>query len=333
MNATFDDAGKIIQNSSFVDMVWQNESNPQNTTNSSWQGLVTIQAGYIIVLVLFAVVMLAGIPGNVLIYLLYGGKGLKGKVMASLLRLLAVVDQSSILLFHAPIWVWYFFGKVANDLSLDYCRYIVMTSATLSISSWTLFAVSVDRVFCVFRPYLVKRPVYRTAILGSLVPVYILVSAFACTRIIVAVDVINGHCTVLDSKIWGLISTAIITYLPGCGMIVCNVILLVKLGCMRSNIVLSPEVKQRRKQNMIIILSLSILFVMTTCIPVSQLFTLFGNSYEIRYTGTMVFMCIRAINNSANFYILCITGSKFRSEFKKLITCSSNRVAPVANQA
>ena len=97
------------QNSSLLDVL-QNVTN-SSTTNSPWPEPVTIQTGHITLLVLFAVVILAGIPGNAVIFVVYGGKELKGTVMASLLRILAVVDQLSLLLFYVPVWVGYMFRK------------------------------------------------------------------------------------------------------------------------------------------------------------------------------------------------------------------------------
>ena len=318
------------QNSSFSNIL-QNVTS--GTTDSPWQGPVTIQAGHIILLVLFAVVILAGIFGNALVFVVYGGKELKGTVMASLLRILALVDQFTLLLFYTPVWIGYIFRKVPADISLSYCRLIFINAAAIFLSSWTLLAVSIDRVLCVCRPFLVKKPNFRRAMLGSLIPTFILMCVMCWARVVFTVRYSNGRCTFHESNIWGFISASLVTYLPGSGIIACNVILLVKLNCFRKSSVASTEAQLRQKQNMIMLLCLSILFVATTCLPLSQIFLLLGNTYESQFTASIVSVGIQAINNSANFYILCFTGSKFRSELKKLIPCSSNRVAPTVNQA
>jgi hypothetical protein len=108
------------------------------------------------------VVLFLGTLGNILSIVVWNCKKMRGSSTACYLTALAVSDLVVLYTGLAKHWIFYVFGIYIHELSEVGCKLHSWTVyVALSMSSWILIAVTVERVMSVLFPFSVRRKCTR----------------------------------------------------------------------------------------------------------------------------------------------------------------------------
>lgn len=203
------------------------------------------------------------------------------------------------------------------------CRIqMTITYMSLQYFAWLQATVAVDRLIAVRKPHRYMNTcswkIGSGVVLGQL-----LLAISLCVMILV----MSGHddmgnCQMPFAKIWGYIDLASYSLVPALILIICNC--LVAAFLTHHDIKFSSKSRDEKAFSVtVMLLALNIFFIVTT-LPISVIFFMDYGEYgtakyfklELIYT---VFSLFQYIGTSCSFLVYCLTGTKFREEFRKLL--------------
>lgn len=108
------------------------------------------------------IILILGIPGNLLLFIMYTRNRLKPLSFSLYFRVIALVDLF-ITLNWMKVFIRYHFGFFIEDLSVFLCKVVSYSIYCAGpISSWHLIAVSVDRLVAIMYPRRFRLPFKRS---------------------------------------------------------------------------------------------------------------------------------------------------------------------------
>lgn len=286
--------------------------------------------------------------GNIMIIIILCRQGVN--VTNVFLTALAIVDISFLYCGLFTFWLAAVFNIRFFNMHVLPCKcYEFLASSLSSISSWLVVLMTIQRAVSVIWPHLVNA-VYTERktimlVLGSMAIILALHSHF-----IYGYDLVYRsnrtyqECSFKDAvyyrflwKIWSWVDLAAFTVAPFCCIVLSNGVLVWKLkmsvrNAKTTNVQASHSVSRSKSTSSITrtIVAVSLTYIVLVS-PVSIctiiLSYLMTDDLEFRaifQLGTYVAGILWYSHNAVNFYIYCLTGTKFRSEFKVLF-CGGKR--------
>ena len=316
-----------------------------NSLDGGWLGKIST-----------TIILLFGTFGNVMTVIILRRLRSGWSAMNVYLTALALSDTAMLYCVALPTWA----RKVLNyDVYASHvfvCKLAVWGMNLASISSaWLLVALTAQRAASVVWPHRVN--VICTRHKSVVVSVTIMVGCGLLQSHMFhgfgVVKINNGTtetCTFSSTgyqefyaRVWIRVSTFLYSVLPCVCLIVSNVIIGWKLtGAMKE----AKETFSARSENQkdsrqkkassvtVTIITVSVAFVLIT-VP----FTIYSSVFyastpsEIHLFLYDVLFVIGLFNFAWNFYLYCLTGSKFREEFKKIMFACCETVTSVAGSA
>ena len=247
-------------------------------------------------------------------------------------------------------WISLVFNLNISVQNSVLCKFVLFTLYVSGcLSAWTLVAMTARRAVCILWPH--RANVLCTAGQSKVIVVSMTLFISAIhVHIIYGFDVITSggvkRCILIKdykpffSQIWSLIDMLIFSLLPWLCLAVSNSLLLwkLKVSIREAEISLgsgqADRINDRRKKATSItatLIAVSVAFLILT-FPISFtqiLNVVFWTSRSIEelnlsranYYASEISFKVWYLNSCINFYIYCLTGSKFRKEAKRILSC------------
>ena len=294
-------------------------------------------------------VLIVGTFGNVMTIAIH-----KHKILTSPLSIffivLAVSDLGLLYSNCFTSWIFLTFNFnifTQNSVLCKICFFTPYVSGCLS--AWTLVAVTAQRAVCVLWPHLadVLCAVGKSQVIVISMTVFISVIH---AHLLYGYDVeTSGGLTICGPikdympffrEVWSIVDMLIFSLLPWLCLAVCNSLLLwkLKVSIREAEVSLgygqADRIIDRRKKATSItatLIAVSAAFLILT-FPMSFtqilnfVFWTSGSMEKLRssrayYYAIEISYPLWYVNSCINFYVYCLTGSKFRNEAKQLLSC------------
>ena len=262
---------------------------------------------------------------------------------------LAVADLMLLYTNCFDAWLRYVFGFRISDQHDVLCKLLVfMIYVSGVLSAWTLVAMTVQRAVCVLWPH--RANVLCTVRKSKFIVVSIsLFIAAIHTHLLYGlhVKITNDikRCELLDKytlffdNIWSWIDIIIFSFLPWLCLAVSNSVLVWKLNVSVREAEVSlgagqtdriKDRKQKAASVTVTLVAVSTAFLVLT-LPLSVIqilsygFGIAGSSgagrLRVYHYVSQTSFVLWYVNSCINFYLYCLTGSKFRREAKQILSC------------
>lgn len=301
-------------------------------------------------------IIVLGVLGN-LFSLFVWVKGRRRKTStARYLSALAVADMIVLLTVGVEFWISYVLRTDIKVFGTFPCKFLYfMNFFSPSLSAWILVAVTIERALSVWIPHKINvacRPVTAGVVTGLLTFVLCLVYL----PIITGVDVVKLYrgndmwleCNPLSDSIysrylqaWFYVDLCVFFVIPFGIMLVCNVSILAKVGCIatkrRSSLqertlkTTKPSSKSKKMlktvTRRIVILCITYLICNCPLVVLNVILTSDNARYIISEENVqyfrLTFHVLMYVNNGVNFLLYCMIGSGFRKDFIGIFRPSS----------
>lgn len=306
----------------------------------------------IVVTILYTLIFIFGIFGNIMSFIINTRKSIKHTTMSIYLRFLAVFDTTTLIFFtiYSCFYNFYGFFQVKNILLQKFiCTFVphIFYFTTLG-SSWLIVAMTIDRSIHFFYP--TKAKILCTKFKSKFTCIFIIIFCFLLfchyyirdkNGIFISKFQKNNTWTsffickassktarFFDSKIMMLTIAVFACIIPSIIILSINIRIIQSLtrADKRRNKVLIRKDKSFKKLNQttITLVGISLYFVFSS-LPyyITHIIFFFKgllhnkSNADIRILAKL-FGPLLISNNALNFYIYCLTGSKFRNEIKIL---------------
>lgn len=298
------------------------------------------------------IIFVLGTVGNVLCFAVMVQRTMRASSTAFYMASLALADTAVLLVGCLRRWVVEVFEVDLLNESPAAC-YIVnfLQYWSFDVAVWILVIMTMDRVLVVTSP--LKAQVYATRRRAAIASV-IVITAFAGVNLhfFFTTTYTNNVCTAkkehLDffTNIWSWIDATVYSFLPFTLLLVMNIIIIV---CMtkadRRKRNMTNQFKMKRKEEQrntinsrkltIMLLSITCAFIVLTAPSMvinilrekgQPYFNLENPKDMARYILTrQISRILLYLNHSVNFFLYCVTGSKFRRELSAMLQCLSAR--------
>ena len=291
--------------------------------------------------VFWPVLFLVGVFGNTLSIMILLRKSVWNN-SAMFLIFLAVSDTLVLTTGGLRWWTLYVTGFDMGHVSTAWCRFLwFLLYLSADMSSWCVAAVSIQRCICVYFPVQAKWVcTSKKALLASvsLIAIFIAINSPILFNFAVYANSKGQRlCQVLPqyqaffSKVFSWIDFTSVFLVPMALLIITNTLIVKRL--FGSETTLGGSSQNSRAITMTrISVSISVCFFVFGLPIVVYLivepYVLDHASEHVVARVKLAFMIVRLVfmcNNSINFILYCVTGRRFRQEFR-IIFCS-NRVA------
>ena len=314
--------------------------------------LITLQEKEKIILshkIIWPFLIVFGTFGNVMIIVIHKRTALTSSVSVFFLTM-AASDQVAIFVTCLKGWIYFVFHFDLSDQGDTLCKLIYFFLYVSGVlSAWTLVAMTAQRAVCVLFPHRanVLCTVGKSKAIVMLMVVFI---AAIHTHLLygLSIRMYKGHesCVMLKAyssffyEIWSWVDMCIFSLLPWLCLAVSNSLLVWKLRLSLREAKLSlgssqaDRINDRKKKATsisITLIAVSTAFLVLT-FPMSfyhiLAFIAWMNGTLSTLSSSRVAYYIHHIsyplwysNSCINFYIYCLTGSKFRREAKQILRC------------
>lgn len=291
-----------------------------------------------------------GLTGNILTILILSKKKNRITSTAVFLMFLAVSDICILLttiLTHWIFIVWDFDIRTVNDTA---CKlHVFLTYFSIHFSSWVLVLVTIERMICVLIPHKVHFLMNRKKGIISLVVVALCLFIanghfFLGAKITYTVwhDANRTMCMGVGSeiyqefmdKIWTWIDLCLSFAIPCALILIGNVLILVQLSRI-SHRRQDMGVTQQGKHTLTILLHLLTIVFLVSMAPYAIFmivipYILENTTDVIHELETIdsilrILLLLLALNPTLNFILYFLSGSKFRTEVRSLLSCQEYR--------
>ncbi|XP_025080389.1 probable G-protein coupled receptor 139 [Pomacea canaliculata] len=274
--------------------------------------------------------------------------------------LIALAVSDLLLLYFGLLRLWLYFEFGFDFMSVSsfvckLCKWVVYMSGAMS--AWFLVAVTLQRTVSVVWPHRMNA-VCTPRTSRRLVAGIAMFLMAVHLHVLYGVEVVgfeDGNATIYQchiadegylnffSKIWSWVDLMIFSLTPFAILLVSNAILLktVVTSARRALQTLTvrdtKQISEREKKASsmtVTLITISFTFFLLTgpfCIYLLiKPYVLLNRSTDLREKGIqeVVLVSINMLwysNSAVNFYLYCLTGSRFRLEFKNIFTCSNHK--------
>ena len=312
------------------------------------------QASILIWKVVPPILILLGTIGNILSIVVLTRKSIKDSTTALYLTFLAASDLCVLYTGLLRQWIRYLFKYDVRNLSEAVCKiHIWLVYSSLDFSAWIIIAFTLERVICVWCPFSAKTKCNRKYAMALLIAILLFLLALNSHMLygLVNKETVDDHdagieiCVGINkgywdffSFVWPWIDLCVFCIIPVSVIVVGNCCILFRViksqQKTRSRSVPSVNTNQRtslqrgranHSSMTAMLLTLNMVFLFTTS-PVSI--------YNIGYTHWMesgtsqdyatldlwwaIVNMLQYTNNSINFLLYCLSGTRFRREVKRI---------------
>ncbi|XP_046552579.1 mu-type opioid receptor-like [Haliotis rubra] len=313
------------------------------------------------------VLMILGTFGNVLSIIVLNRKSMRDSTVSIYLTALSVMDISVLYTGLLRQWLRVVIHLDIRVISEMSCKiHIWVVYFTLDMSVWILVSVTVERFVSVMYPYTVKKYYTRCTAFVNIAVIAILLLALNSHYLYGLGDVqttVDGTTNIercapvnegyehFELRVWPWIDLCVYSFIPLTVLIIANISIAQKVVSRKRNARrINPEMltttsnheryqdkKTSSMTKMLLVVNL-VFFVCTA--PVSVY--LIGETYWTVDTTphrdavlSLIWAFCNALmytNNSVNFLLYCISGSRFRNTLKELLQ-RRNRIRPSNSNA
>ncbi|CAC5426388.1 unnamed protein product [Mytilus coruscus] len=305
------------------------------------------------------ILIILGTTGNILSIIVLRRKNIQKSVCSIYLIVLSISDLLVLYTGLLRQWINVVFGVDIRNFGSGICKlhtYIVYFS--LDFSSWILMAVTVQRVFLVWFPQKTKTKCTKQEAGISLVAIaafLLLINShilygYGDKEFIVNGTVSVEKCSFMSDEYnqfwnssWARIDLALFCGIPFCCLLIGNVLIFVKVLSIKRAVKrrIAPSASTRgsgAKQKdsklssmSVMLFTLNTVFLLSTT-PISVYMIgnatwekeLVGRDYAVLEMMWAIVNIFMYLNNSMNFLLYILSGSKFRHEFKEIFWKKSN---------
>ena len=273
-------------------------------------------------------IIFIGTITNVLSIIVLLRKSFRKTTMSLYLITLAVADTfvlycdaGQIVLRHLKLYV------ASSNAECKITRFLAIFPKQLS--SWIIVNLTLERTAAVLFPLHCKEWFTRLKAANFLL-INVLILLMLNVQILWTTAFDGNMCMYqinLDimSFIWPKVEVMIYSILPSIILIVCNTMICVKMYksyLLRNSEDSTSADDTKLRRTIIVLLTLTFVFFVTTFPAVSiSLFSYTASTIDyVINTLNPIFMCLQCINYACNFFLYCISGSKFRNELVAMCT-------------
>lgn len=301
-------------------------------------------------------IFIFGLVGNILSFLVFSKKSMRGSTLSIFVRFLAISDTICIL-FGVSVNVRGLLGIISvNQIILRYIFCSLFFHGTFAfgqISSWLVVAMTIDRSIHVLLPTKsrILSTKFRAKIACSVIFIVPILGYsflyFAFDKIFVTVDPYNKWSTSLYCqgknenfetfmyKSLGLMDVILFSLAPALLITIFNVLIINNLiAARKERAKMTKDVAQSdRKSNQMTLMLLfvsSYLMISTLPIGIISLYLQYSGVWQsasVKETNKLIMISrvlntFAVTNNAINFYLYCLSGQKFRKELNFLFSKS-----------
>ena len=345
--------GQTPSESTLNESLRSEENTTEDCTDLHYEGdLISPQDKEKIVLmkkITYPPILCFGTFGNVMTVAIHK-HNLQTSPLSVFFIVLAVSDLGLLYSNCFPAWIFRVFGFNIGATNSILCKIkVFITYVSGVLSAWTLVAMTAQRTVCVLFPHRanVLCTVGKSKVIAISMNLFILVIH---VHILYGFDVENmdgqQNCDVIKdympfmNEIWSIVDMLVFSLLPWLFLAVCNSLLVWKVKASLREAEDSLEsgqadrINDRKKKATSItvtLIAVSLAFLILT-FPISFMqilnfiFWTSGsievlNSSRANYYAAQIRYPLWYLNSCINFYVYCLTGSKFRKEAKQIVCC------------
>ncbi|XP_076443975.1 galanin-like G-protein coupled receptor npr-9 [Babylonia areolata] len=313
---------------------------PMGEFPEDWGFLVQQCVGHVIVLV--------GLVGNCLSFVVMKAKALRHKSYSHYLCALAVFDSMVLVTREAryldALLTYFHHPGVFRTFSTPACKLFLFTE-TLSclVSSWLVVAMALERLLVVYRPFRKNVLCTQKGALVVITSIFVICCYTQVFRLVMVVSD-NGRC--LSHPHYQDVYMTLHTYvyqivlaflLPVLIVFICNVSVLKKIYQVERTLredensasTRLNEASSQRSKTTRLLLTIGFVFVLTL-LPANTLTIVMLFAYRLHGVAAQplilaaipwnnVLSAITDVNYAANFYLYVLSGRKFRHELRRLL--------------
>ena len=324
--------------------------------------LPDFKVAHLIWKVVSPILIFLGTTGNILSIVVLTRKSIRNST-TPLLTFLSITD---ILVLHTGLlrqWIYHTFDYDIRHSSAIACKIHVWLLYTfLGLSSWIIMALTMERVLATWWPFKIRRICTRTcgiAVVATTVIFLLTVNSHFVYGIVNKTNT-DGNGTVVKvekcvpihagyieflQKVWTIIDLLIVCLIPFSVILVGNICIIAKLVRRQRRLSSINETSIRRTSSTrnngsissltAMLLVLSTVFLLTT-LPTGVIMYISDNYWTHdsdpetlanQQLWWAVSNMLMYTNNSVNFLLYCLSGSRFRKEARRLF-CACNKEGP-----
>lgn len=291
------------------------------------------------------ILLLLGTVGNVLSILVLRRPTIRKSVCSMYLVMLAIID---LLVLYTGIlrqWILNTFDFDIRATSSAACKiHIWILYSSMDYSAWILIAVTIERVLLLWFPNKMQCVCTKKVamlVLISIASFLLLVNSHILYGYELSTGKTSNHCHYVSKSYlqfwissWPSIDLVIFCIIPGSFLVVGNILIFVKVLISRRAInrqvsTYSTSSQQRRdsKFSSMTAMLIAVNCVFLVCNIPSRAFMIENTSWSFDTCGHnyakmsllwCIFNLLMYVNNSVNFLLYIISGSRFRNEIKEI---------------
>ena len=312
------------------------------------------QASILIWKVVPPILILLGTIGNILSIVVLTRKSIKDSTTALYLTFLAASDLCVLYTGLLRQWTKHLFEYDVRHISEAVCKiHIWLVYSSLDFSAWIIIAFTLERVISVWCPFSTKTKCSRKYAMALLIAILVFLLALNShvlygfvnkgsmdehdTGIKKCVDINENYYDFL-SLVWPWIDLCVFCIIPVSVIVIGN-------GCILFGVIKSqrktrsrsvPSVNTNQRTSLqhgranhssmtSMLITLNMVFLFTTS-PVSiynigfthWMTSVTSQDYATLYLWSAIVAMLQYTNNSINFLLYCLSGTRFRKEVKRL---------------
>lgn len=303
------------------------------------------------------VIFILGTLGNIVSLIVMLRPTMRTSSSAFYLSSLAVADTVVLLVGCLRRWVFEVFGEdllnesAAACYSLNFLQYW-----SFDVAVWILVAMTIDRVIVVMAP--LKSHLYATKKRASIALVSLMILCAIINCHLFATTYLKESpggniCTAraeyddFFEHIWSWLDASIYSFIPFTVLLILNIIIILSMSRadrrkrQMTNRLHTPRSKADRRgainprKMTVMLLSVTSVFILLTAPSMGlmivrkrgELYFDFTNYRDVaKYTLIrQIARILLYLNHGINFFLYCITGTKFRRELASLLRCQSSK--------
>ncbi|KAL4227922.1 hypothetical protein ACF0H5_013361 [Mactra antiquata] len=351
-------------------MANSSNSTSQFSFEDAFTSLSTYKAGVMIWKVVPPILILLGTVGNVLSILVLTRKSIRTSTTAVYLTVLACSDLSVLYSGLLRQWLIYQFEVDVRKISEFGCKLnILLVYSSLDFSAWILIAVTLERVISAWFPHNARSVCTKKSAVAFLITIGVFLlclnshllygMTFKYNTTENGSDIVVGKCVEVNpdyydffNKQWPWIDLCAFCAIPSTVIVIGNGLILFKVlkSQKKTKARIVPTIAGGSRQTTgnagkqssmtAILFTLNVVFLISTS-PISiynvgYAYWADGASPELYAVLDLWWAVVNMLmytNNSLNFLLYCLSGTKFRREVIRMFCCRNNSAASTGHHA
>ncbi len=296
--------------------------------------------GYALFKYVFPIIVIVGIFGNIMSFVVFSTKTMNGSVSSIFFRVLAMADILVLCLL-SPLWCTILlFHQEPQNLNFIACRiYPFLIHWTKDMPGWILSAVAVERAIGVSIPHRYKIIVTRKRayfLLTITILTLFGINSFPLFTFRFISENKNSPFLYCDlprfhKNIWDHLNMVVYCICPFtiiCSSNICVIYFIVQASYRRRTSVSTNQSTNKPTNPSVILILVSVVYLCFT-LPIMVFFVIIhsfgdvhGISHQTEIHLSLFYSCgilLVTLNSAINFFIYCLSGPRFRHELKNIL--------------